>query len=142
MDVVVDHFFDLTEFYDDQISHIHDCILDFPKLDYTKTLHLMHKEPTEKLLTALKDTSSTTEFISNLLALEQTTTALMDLTFNMISHQTNENMKLLSVVSFVFLPITFVAGVFGMNFEVFPEIHFKMVISIAWSWRLGLFRRN
>ncbi|TPX67492.1 hypothetical protein SpCBS45565_g03763 [Spizellomyces sp. 'palustris'] len=54
---------------------------------------------------------------------------LIDLIFNIVSHSTNEAMKTLAVVSLVFLPISFLAGVFGMNFEYFPELH----------WRLGVY---
>ncbi|KAJ3182554.1 hypothetical protein HDU85_002653 [Gaertneriomyces sp. JEL0708] len=51
---------------------------------------------------------------------------LSDLIFNSISHSTNEAMKTLAVVSLVFLPISFLAGVFGMNFDHFPELHWKI----------------
>ncbi|KAI8609997.1 cora-like Mg2+ transporter protein-domain-containing protein [Chytriomyces sp. MP71] len=67
-------------------------------------------------------------------AMEGTAEGLIDLTFNMLSFQTNENMKLLSVVSAVFLPISFVAGVFGMNFVFFPELQFEMGVFYFWGW--------
>lgn len=40
--------------------------------------------------------------------------------FNTISHSTNEHMKTLALVSLIFLPITFLAGVYGTNFTDFP----------------------
>ncbi|KAJ3225976.1 hypothetical protein HK099_005801 [Clydaea vesicula] len=55
-------------------------------------------------------------------AFETNTKDLIDLTFNSISHSTNESMRTLAVVSVIFLPITFLAGVYGMNFRNFPEI--------------------
>ncbi|KAI8910643.1 hypothetical protein DFJ77DRAFT_512571 [Powellomyces hirtus] len=51
---------------------------------------------------------------------------LIDLIFNTVSHSTNEAMRTLSLVSLVFLPISFLAGVFGMNFEHFPELQWGM----------------
>lgn len=39
------------------------------------------------------------------------------------SHQINERMKLLTIVSTVFIPLTFIAGVYGMNFDNMPELH-------------------
>lgn len=41
------------------------------------------------------------------------------------SHQINERMKLLTIVSTVFIPLTFIAGVYGMNFDHMPELHFR-----------------
>ncbi|CAG8805191.1 2767_t:CDS:2, partial [Dentiscutata erythropus] len=42
--------------------------------------------------------------------------------FNLIAYETNENMKLLALLSLIFLPMTFIAGYYGMNFEVFPDL--------------------
>eukprot|EP00775_Hariotina_reticulata_P002620 gene2620-2921_t len=51
---------------------------------------------------------------------------LIDLIFNTISHQNNASMQMLAVVSTIFLPITFIAGVYGTNFDqYFPEIHWQ-----------------
>lgn len=40
------------------------------------------------------------------------------------SHQINERMKLLTMVSTIFIPLTFIVGVYGMNFDNMPELHF------------------
>ncbi|KAJ3008313.1 hypothetical protein HKX48_008649, partial [Thoreauomyces humboldtii] len=48
---------------------------------------------------------------------------LIDLIFNTVAHSTNEAMRTLALVSLIFLPISFLAGVFGMNFDKFPELH-------------------
>jgi Mg2+ and Co2+ transporter CorA len=50
-------------------------------------------------------------------ALERQLASLIDLTFNFLSYRTNESMRILAVVSILFLPITFLSSVFGMNFE-------------------------
>ncbi|ORY29270.1 hypothetical protein BCR33DRAFT_772578, partial [Rhizoclosmatium globosum] len=66
VDGIVDHFFEVVEFYEEQINRVHDSVVGAPKVAYTKTLHLVLKEltilrrklaPTENLLTALKETS-------------------------------------------------------------------------------------
>jgi magnesium transporter len=41
------------------------------------------------------------------------------------SHQLNNTMKLLTIITAIFVPITFVAGLYGMNFDNMPELHFK-----------------
>ncbi|HKK14647.1 MAG TPA: magnesium transporter CorA family protein [Gammaproteobacteria bacterium] len=49
--------------------------------------------------------------------------ALVQLHFSAVAHRTNEIMRVLTVLSAIFLPLSFVAGVFGMNFEHMPELH-------------------
>lgn len=48
------------------------------------------------------------------------------------SHQINERMKLLTMVSTVFIPLTFIVGMYGMNFENMPELH----IATGYYWTL------
>ncbi|SRR5579883_290890 len=47
---------------------------------------------------------------------------LMDVYLSAVSNKMNEIMKLLTVVSAIFIPLTFIAGVYGMNFEHMPEL--------------------
>ncbi len=48
--------------------------------------------------------------------------SLVQLHFSAVAHRTNEIMRVLTVVSAIFLPLSFVAGVFGMNFEIMPGL--------------------
>jgi magnesium transporter len=48
---------------------------------------------------------------------------LMDLYLSNLSQKTNEVMKILTIISAIFIPITFIAGVYGMNFDHMPELH-------------------
>lgn len=50
------------------------------------------------------------------------------------SHKTNKTMNKLTVVSLIFLPLTFVCGVYGMNFEALPE--FKWQYGYVYFWSL------
>jgi magnesium transporter len=51
------------------------------------------------------------------------TSTLMDLYMNTINYKMNEVMKVLTVISVIFMPLTFIVGVYGMNFDVLPELH-------------------
>eukprot|EP00198_Chlamydomonas_reinhardtii_P004082 XP_001693418.1 magnesium and cobalt transport protein [Chlamydomonas reinhardtii] len=54
---------------------------------------------------------------------------LTDLVFNLIAHRSNNSMRVLSIISTVFLPITFLAGVYGTNFDNLPELHWQLGVS-------------
>ncbi|KAJ3035466.1 hypothetical protein HDV00_003715, partial [Rhizophlyctis rosea] len=71
--------------------------------------------------TYLRDvTDHITTILENLGGYVDDARNLIDLIFNTISWSTNESMKTLALVSIIFLPISFLAGVFGTNFEDFP----------------------
>jgi magnesium transporter len=61
------------------------------------------------------------------------TSSAMDIYLNSIAVRQNEVMKALTIVSTIFLPLSFMAGVFGMNFEFFPEIHWPYGYLYAWG---------
>jgi magnesium transporter len=56
----------------------------------------------------------------------------VNLYMSVVTHRTNEVMKKLTVVSVVFLPLTFLVGVYGMNFEVLPELHWRLGYVYFW----------
>jgi magnesium transporter len=57
----------------------------------------------------------------------------LDLYMSVVSHRTNETMKKLTVVSVVFLPLTFLVGVYGMNFDVLPELKWRFGYLYFWA---------
>ena len=58
--------------------------------------------------------------------------------FSTQSHRMNEIMKLLTAVSVIFMPLTFVVGVYGMNFDVMPELRWKYGYLGVWFAMLML----
>lgn len=60
-------------------------------------------------------------------------TSLLDLHLNLQSQRMNEVMRTLTAVSVIFLPLTFLAGVWGMNYQLMPELHWKYGYAFAWS---------
>ena len=57
--------------------------------------------------------------------LRETLNNLMDLYNSTVSNKMNEVMQVLTIVSTIFIPITFIAGIYGMNFEIMPELSWK-----------------
>jgi magnesium transporter len=56
----------------------------------------------------------------------------LNLYMSMVSHRTNRVMNRLTVVSVIFLPLTFLCGVYGMNFEVLPELKWRYGYLFFW----------
>jgi magnesium transporter len=50
---------------------------------------------------------------------------MLDLYLSSVSNRLNEVMKVLTVISLVFMPLTFIAGVYGMNFRFMPELEWR-----------------
>jgi magnesium transporter len=68
---------------------------------------------------------------------------------SMVAHQTNKTMSKLTVVSVIFMPLTFLCGVYGMNFDVLPETTWTYGYALFWgaalvivAGLLYLMRRN
>lgn len=62
----------------------------------------------------------------------------LNLYLSAVSHRTNEVMRRLTVVSVIFLPLTFLVGVYGMNFEVLPELKWKFGYGLFWLAVAGI----
>ncbi|MCA9307719.1 MAG: hypothetical protein KDA16_14410, partial [Phycisphaerales bacterium] len=63
---------------------------------------------------------------------------LMDLHLSAASHRMNEVMKTLTIVATIFIPLTFLAGVYGMNFDHMPELHWRWGYPAAWLSMIGI----
>ena len=56
---------------------------------------------------------------------------IMDVNLSVLSHQMNKVMKVLAIISTIFIPLTFIAGVYGMNFEFMPELTYTLAYPIV-----------
>lgn len=131
-----------------------------PDLQHTQELHLMLNElallknsilPVSSLITQLKDVSMDSNsqfldegcklyladigdhllaFIDEIDSMSSTIENLIDLIFNTLSVETNNSMQQLSLVTVLFLPLTFWAGYFGMNFKSFGNLDYN--VSFFW----------
>ena len=57
----------------------------------------------------------------------------MDLYNSTVSNKMNEVMQVLTIVSTIFIPITFIAGIYGMNFKYMPELEWKWSYPLVWG---------
>jgi magnesium transporter len=75
-------------------------------------------------------------------------TGLINTHLSSIANRTNDVMKVLTIMASIFIPLTFMAGIYGMNFEAMPELQYKWSYPLLWivmaSTALGMlmyFRR-
>lgn len=70
--------------------------------------------------------------LSDLAAFHESLTSLLDLYYNNNNLKMNQIIKRLTIVSTIFIPLTFMVGVWGMNFRIMPEIDWKYGYLAAW----------
>lgn len=64
--------------------------------------------------------------------------SLANIYFSALSNKMNETMKVLTTVATIFIPLTFIAGIYGMNFENMPELHWQYGYYIIWGIMLSM----
>ena len=67
-------------------------------------------------------------------ALRETLAGMIDVFLSVQNQRLNEVMKVLTVMATLFIPLTFIASIYGMNFESMPELHWRY----GYAWALGL----
>lgn len=85
---------------------------------------MVHFRDLKDNITLARDTAENyREILSDQLSIYHTT----------MSTKLNDIMKFLTIFSVIFIPLTFIAGIYGMNFETMPELHFKYGYFIVWA---------
>ena len=67
-----------------------------------------------------------------------TINGLQDLYLSEISFKMNQVMQILTIISVIFVPLTFLAGIYGMNFDVLPELHWKYGYLYFWIFSVTI----
>lgn len=63
---------------------------------------------------------------------------LLSIHLSLASHRTNEVMRILTIFSVFFMPLTFIVGVYGMNFKYMPELEMKWGYGLTWLFMVGV----
>lgn len=158
LDAIVDGYFDVLEVLGDRIDSVEEAVMaasskeDIHRIrEIKKSLLYIHKYiwPLREVTSWLgKDSSDivtpATEFYikdvyDHIVQIIDTTetyrellAGLMDLHLSNVSYRLNEVMKVLTIISTIFIPLTFIAGVYGMNFQYMPELYSKWGYPVTW----------
>jgi magnesium transporter len=57
----------------------------------------------------------------------------MEVNLSVVSARLNKVMKVLTIISTLFIPLTFIVGVYGMNFRFMPELEYRYAYPITWG---------
>ncbi len=151
LDLVVDHYFIVLDNFGEKLEDLETELLNNPDKTILSKLHRLRRETLllrrtvyplremigrfEKLEEPLISNSikifirdlydHTVKVIENIEVLRDMTSGLLDLYMNTTSNKMNEIMKVLTIMTSIFIPLTFIAGVYGMNFTNMPELQHK-----------------
>jgi magnesium transporter len=159
LDAMVDHFFPILERYGDALDELERRLLEKPTPGLLRRLHEVRRElavlrrvlwPTRELLRSLmydesgliSDRTKTylrdvhehaIQIVEIIETFRDMVAGLTDLYMSVLSIRMNEIMKVLTIISTIFIPMTFLAGVYGMNFETFPELRWTWAYPAFWG---------
>jgi magnesium transporter len=80
----------------------------------------------------------TIHVIDNIETLRDLLAGMIDIYLSSVSNRMNEVMKVLTIMATIFIPLTFIAGVYGMNFEFMPELHWRWAYPAVWLVMIGV----
>lgn len=159
LDSVIDAYFPVLERIGERLDEIEDAIVANPNRRVLGDIHQMksellmlrrtiwpHREALAELTREgnplihdatrvyLRDCYDHVIQINELLETYRELTAdLRDLYMSSVSNRINETMRVLTIIATIFIPITFIASIYGMNFEYLPETKWRHGYAFAWS---------
>jgi magnesium transporter len=175
MDGVVDEYFVALEKLGDHIEQLDDEILTAPDGTHMKELHRLKREivflrkavwPLREEISAIEKSGSrligdsirpflrdlydhTIQIIDMVETYRDIIGGMHDTFLSSISNRMNGIMKVLTIIGTIFIPLTFIAGIYGMNFEYMPELTWKWgyfgllgVMAALGLTMLGIFKKR
>lgn len=155
VDAVVDHYFVILEKFGERIESLEEELVTDPKQETLQEIHVLKREmiflrksvwPLREVISNLTRGESaliqdatgiflrdvydhTIQVIDTVETFRDMVSGMLDTYLSSVSNRMNEVMKVLTIIATIFIPLTFIAGIYGMNFEFMPEL----------KWRLGYF---
>lgn len=164
IDTIVDHYFVILEKLGDRLEDIEEEMLTDPDEDTLNRLHVIKKEvinvrrsvwPLREVILKLEREElklirkenriyfrdvydHTIQVIETVETFRDMTSGMIDLYQSTISNRMNEVMKTLTLIATIFIPLTFIAGIYGMNFKYMPELEWKYGYFMVWGLSFGI----
>jgi magnesium transporter len=158
LDAVVDRYFLLLEKLGEDVEELDEQILTDPGEEAVSNLHTLKREmiflrkaawPMREIVASLERggsdlvTPDTAFFLRDLYdhsvqvmdsieTFRDVLSGLLDIYLSSTGNRMNEIMKVLTIISTIFIPLTFIAGIYGMNFEYMPELEVPWAYPAVW----------
>jgi magnesium transporter len=158
MDAIVDNYFLIMEKTGERIEGIEQALMDNPSSLLLNELYAQKRELlyirkavwplreaigglergeskllTPKISAYLRDLyDHTIQVIDTVETFRDMLSGVQDLYLSSMGHKTNQVMQVLTIIATIFIPLTFVAGIYGMNFEHMPELGWKYSYPAFW----------
>lgn len=158
MDIIIDQYFIVIEDIGEMLEEIEEELILHPVTSSQESIYRLNRKlvfikktiwPTREVLNYFQRSDHpvfnentkiyfhnlydhTVQIIETLEGSRDITAGMMDLYLSSVSNRLNEIMKFLTIFSTIFIPLTFVAGIYGMNFKFFPELEWKNGYLFFW----------
>lgn len=159
MDIIVDHYFLILEDFGDQLDTMEDQVIKGYHSQSLSELYSLKREITatrrmiwpmrdmitqlvraddplvsKRVFPYLRDVNDhVMQIIETLDAYRDLLASLVDVHLSTISNRMNSVMKTLTIFSAIFMPLTFIVGIYGMNFDNIPELHKDYGYYVTWG---------
>ncbi|MBU1905764.1 MAG: magnesium/cobalt transporter CorA, partial [Candidatus Omnitrophica bacterium] len=159
IDAVIDNYFLILEKIGEKIEVLEEELINTPTQETMRNIHSLKREmiflrksvwPMRELINGLQKSESsvikkstgiflrdvydhTIQVIDTVESLRDMASGMLDIYLSSISNRMNEVMKVLTIFAAIFIPLTFIAGVYGMNFKFMPELEWKYGYFVALS---------
>ena len=154
IDAIVDNYFMILENLGEAVEDIEDRLVTNPTSETLQTIHDLKREmiylrksvwPLREVINRLERSESplinkstfvylrdvydhTIQIMDAVDTFRDMLSGMLDIYLSSVSNRMNEVMKVLTVIATIFIPLTFVAGIYGMNFKFMPEL------DLTWSY--------
>jgi len=158
-DIIVDNYFLILEKLGDKVEQLEDSLTGETDENRLQQIHSLKREmirlrksvwPLREMINSLEKSESpliekpTLRFFRDVydhtIQVIETIETYRDMIFSMhdtylsaISNRMNEVMKVLTIIATIFIPLTFIAGIYGMNFEFMPELKWRFAYFGVWG---------
>ncbi|MHC4518861.1 MAG: magnesium/cobalt transporter CorA [Planctomycetota bacterium] len=165
VDAIVDSYFAILEGLGDKIEMMEDELVGNPTEKTLQKIYLLKREmislrrsiwPLREVISGfqrsesalVKDTTAvylrdvydhTIQVIDTVEAFRDTVSGMLETYLSSISNKMNNVMKVLTIIATIFIPLTFVAGIYGMNFKYMPELQWRYSYAVVWLVMLTIF---
>ncbi|MGD9032198.1 MAG: magnesium/cobalt transporter CorA [Desulfobacteraceae bacterium] len=158
IDAVVDHYFLVLERIAERVESLEEELVTNPTPETLQTIHHLKRDliflrksvwPLRELIGGLERGESslvqekttvflrdvydhTIQVIDTVESLRDMVSGMLDVYLSSVSNKMNEVMKVLTIIATIFIPMTFIAGIYGMNFEFMPELKWHYGYHLVW----------